>query len=113
MARREVIEITCDRCGRTETQSSTETPKGGSPEIDATFHGEKVRFNDLCKRCREAVTGYFTRIAKKVEDSEKAAPAKAAEPVVATPPAPTPHAESIVKEPPKKHSFLGGIGGGR
>lgn len=73
MARRDVIEITCDRCGRTETQTTVEAPKGGVPEIDACFHGQKVAFNDLCKRCRDAVKGYFIRIGKKTEDS--AAPA--------------------------------------
>lgn len=85
MARRDVIEITCDRCGRTETQSSTEAPKSGAPEIEGSFHGEKVCFNDLCKRCREAVKGYFSRISKKADDQ------------AATPEAPE----------PKKHGFLG------
>ena len=88
MARRDVVEITCDRCGRTETQSSTEAPKGGVPELHATFHDETTHFNDLCKRCRDAVKGYFDRITKKVE-----------EPVAG---APTSHEE------PKKRGFLGG-----
>jgi len=95
MARRDVIEITCDRCGRTETQSSTETPKSTGPEIEATFHGEKLSFGDLCKRCREAVKGYFGRIAKKEE--EKPANVTAIDPN--QPPKP-------VEE--KKRSFLGG-----
>jgi hypothetical protein len=68
MARRDVIEVTCDRCKRKETQCSTDMPTGGSPEVDATFHGERITFNDLCKRCREAVGGYFGRLAKKVDD---------------------------------------------
>lgn len=102
MARRDVIEVTCDRCGRTETQSSTEAPKREgqekpAPEIEASFHGEKLAFNDLCKRCREAVKGYFTRISKKTEDAS--APS-------AMPGDPAPTAE--VKEEPKKRGFLGG-----
>lgn len=96
MARRDVIEITCDRCGRTETQSSTEAPKkeGEKPsaEIEATLHGEKLCFNDLCKRCREAVKGYFSRIAMKEEPAaEKPAGAPPVEPVK-----------------PEKRGFLGG-----
>lgn len=89
MSRREVIEITCDRCGRTETQSSTEIPKSGSPEMDYTFHGVRVTFNDLCRRCRDAVTGYIARITRKMDDA------------VAVPPEET-------KDEPKKRGFLGG-----
>jgi hypothetical protein len=65
VARREVVEITCDRCGRTETQNSEELPKLDGPELDASFHGEHITFQDLCKRCRDAVDGYFNRLAKK------------------------------------------------
>lgn len=101
MARRDVIEITCDRCGKTETQSSTEAPKQGAPEIQATFHDEKVTYNDLCKRCREAVKGYFTRITKKVDDQAPAAAPTVQ--VVHTPPL---HPE--VKDEKKKGGFLGG-----
>lgn len=99
MARRDVIEITCDRCGRTETQSSTEAPKKEgekpAPEIEAIFHGEKLVFNDLCKRCREAVKGYFSRIAKKDEPAaEKAASVTPIDPA---------------QQPkPEKRGFLGG-----
>lgn len=98
MARREVLEITCDRCGRTETQTSVETPKGGSPEVEAKFHGEVVSFNDLCKRCREAVKGYFSRI-KKEEVAQKAAPPAPVE--VEVP------AQIEKKDEGKKKSFLG------
>jgi hypothetical protein len=73
MARREVIEVTCDRCGRTETQSVDD--KGSAEaEVTVTFHGETYSYDDLCKRCRNAVKGYFDRIAKKTEDQPEADP---------------------------------------
>jgi len=106
MARREVVEITCDRCSRTETQTSTEAPKGGSPEFVGTFHGEKVSYDDLCKRCREAVSGYYSRIAKKADDQVVVAPV-----VAPTPALPQSPNVTEVKEEPKRRSFLGGLSG--
>lgn len=70
MARRDVVEVTCDRCGRVETQTSTETTKPDKYEVSVTFHGETVSFEDLCKRCRDAVKGYFTRLAKKPDEAK-------------------------------------------
>lgn len=67
MARRDVVEVVCDRCGRVETQSSDD--KGGpETEVSVTFRGETHSYDDLCKRCRNAVKGYFDRIAKKADD---------------------------------------------
>jgi len=67
MARRDVIEVTCDRCGRVETQGSDDRGDTG-PEVEVTYHGETYSFEDLCARCRSAVEGYFKRIAKKADD---------------------------------------------
>ena len=98
MARRDVVEVTCDRCGKTETQGSADAPKADGPEIEATFHGEKVSFGDLCKRCREAVRGYFTRISKKADDQvEKGSNVTPIDPTQAPKP-----------DEPKKRGFLGG-----
>jgi len=96
MARREVVEVNCDRCGRTETQTSTEIPKSTGPEVEVIFHGEKTVFGDLCKRCREAVRGYTSRLAKKVDDSVD-------EPSSAPAPTSSPTATPELK----KHGFLG------
>lgn len=75
MARREVVEVTCDRCGRVETQASND--KGDSEnEVSVTYHGETHSFEDLCKRCRSAVKGYFERIIKKADDQAPATNAK-------------------------------------
>lgn len=81
MARRDVVEVCCDRCGRTETQGATEIPTAEGPEVEATFHGEKIAYSDLCKRCREAVRGYFSRMAKKAEDTPEKTEAPTTEPV--------------------------------
>jgi len=88
MARREVIEITCDRCEKVETQATNARPKGDGPEFSGTLHGEKVNFEDLCKRCRDAVTSYWNRVIKKapdessvtVEENNAAAKVEAKEP---------------------------------
>ncbi len=77
MARRRVLEVTCDRCDRTETQELTE--EGQDPnlvELQVTFHGESVQYGDLCNRCRSAIEGYFAQMTKqvakpKVEDVPK------------------------------------------
>lgn len=63
MARREVLEVTCDRCGKTETQGKDDVTE--ALELEATFRGKKVSYEDLCARCRSAVDRYFGRIVKK------------------------------------------------
>lgn len=68
MARREVVEITCDRCKKVETQATNARPKGDGPEFSGTLHGDAVKFEDMCKRCRDAVASYWNRIIKKAPD---------------------------------------------
>jgi len=100
MARREVVEVTCDRCGRVETQASSEAPKGDvENEVSITFHGETHSFEDLCKRCRSAVKGYYERIAKLADDQAKPTNAKVT---------PLDPASSPAQKPPEKKRFLGG-----
>lgn len=62
MARRQVLEIHCDRCGRLENQvpDSPVTEK----EFSLTFRGNKVTFQDLCGSCRKSLANYVQRIAK-------------------------------------------------
>lgn len=73
MARREVIEIICDRCSRTETQEPlTEAAITKAEfELKVTFHDQSVQYQDLCKRCRKACEGYFKSMTKQVEQEEK------------------------------------------
>jgi len=73
MARREVIEITCDRCSRTETQPKVSEPVQ-SPELRVMFHGVSVEYSDLCIRCRSAVENYFKSMTKKQEEEKPQEP---------------------------------------
>ena len=75
MARREVIEITCDRCGRTETQEPTQAGKDFKVELTIEFHAEKHQYDDLCMRCRKACENYFKSITKQVENESGENPA--------------------------------------
>lgn len=81
MSRRDVIEVKCDRCERTEVQTSQEMPKGPGPEFEGIFQGKKVKFSDLCRVCRKAVAGYYTRIAKEGDDQVKPEPIPLTNPV--------------------------------
>jgi hypothetical protein len=83
MARREVIEINCDRCKRTETQPISAQPASNSPELEITFQGQKIVYSDLCKRCRDAVTGYFKQMTMQMSPKEE--PANPAAPVAEQP----------------------------
>ncbi len=72
MARREVIEITCDRCGKRETQEKNEVTPAALPEFQGvlvTPEKMDVKFEDLCRKCRETVTNYFKRIAKATKEN--------------------------------------------
>jgi len=70
MARRQVLELVCDRCGKTETQELSSQPKSeGSKELEIKFHGETMSFEDLCHRCRRACVNYIKQL--KMETEEK------------------------------------------
>jgi len=70
MARREVIEVICDRCSRTETQEPSEAGKAYETELTVTFEGETVEYKDLCMRCRKACDGYFKSLTKQSDKDE-------------------------------------------
>jgi hypothetical protein len=78
MARREVVEIVCDRCGKKDLQEKQDLQD--APELEVSFRGEKKTYKDLCLRCREAVRGYFLRMTKQEEETTKAPAAPAPEP---------------------------------
>jgi hypothetical protein len=72
MARRQVLEVTCDRCGRTETQDASEGDNSSpSNELSVTFHGKSVEYTDLCKKCRSAVDRYFAQMTKQPAADER------------------------------------------
>jgi hypothetical protein len=69
MARREVIEINCDRCGGKDLQDKAVLQDVA--ELEVTFHGKKTIYKDLCIRCRCAVEGYFLRMTKQEPEAKK------------------------------------------
>lgn len=81
MARREVVEVLCDRCKRVEMVPKGEAlPVSNEPYFSIHFGAQSASFTDLCKKCREALAGYFAHctLAKKDEPQEEAATSPAA-----------------------------------
>lgn len=64
MARREAIEVTCDRCGKVEIQTSGDLWTGKGTLFEGSFEGNAAVYEDLCKTCRKAVRNLYARIAK-------------------------------------------------
>lgn len=65
MAKRTVVEVTCDRCGRMEHV----TDDGRGEKKEADFKGvlhyeskEQRKFQDLCSVCRRVVSNSWDRI---------------------------------------------------
>lgn len=83
MARRQVLEVTCDRCSRTETQPTDEfneargankTEPDDTAELQVYIPGlqkGKIVFTDLCRRCRTAVHNYVKQILKVPREQEE------------------------------------------
>lgn len=74
MARRQVVEVVCDRCSKVETQGIDEDPNRRSKngkEFELTFHSRTIEYEDLCIRCRKAIDGYVKQISKEVEPKAK------------------------------------------
>lgn len=70
MARRQVVEIKCDRCQRVENQEVVQASPVAE-ELVVTFQGQTVKYGDLCKRCREACANYFKSMTKQLEEEKK------------------------------------------
>jgi len=68
MARKQVLEIKCDRCGRVETQPILEGEDGSSKVALKLEHGGKVtEYEDLCTRCDQAIENYVKQIRKETD----------------------------------------------
>jgi len=79
MARREVVEILCDRCKKVEVVPK-ETGSGVDKQaLSMSFYGQQVTYNDLCKRCRGALESYFKRITLQDDEDVKDAGASSDE----------------------------------
>jgi len=75
MARREVVEVICDRCTRTDYQAPGDQPAKGesSHEFKVVLHGKKTSYADLCKSCRKTLSNYYDKIIKapKLDDEKE------------------------------------------
>lgn len=97
MAKREVIEVTCDRCEKTETQNKDSVRADDAPpEFTFEFGGSKKVYEDLCRNCRKACQNYFNK-ATKVDEPKDSKP-------VAAPSKPSLEPD---KANPSKKSFIG------
>lgn len=59
MARRQVLEIQCDRCNRVETKPVAANSGDAACVLTVTFKGKTISYEDLCTKCEKAVEGYF------------------------------------------------------
>lgn len=71
MARTRVEQVQCDRCKRTELLPVREGPVREQADLEATLvvgyeNGEpvtkRIRFFDLCDRCRKALLNYWSSL---------------------------------------------------
>jgi hypothetical protein len=73
MGRKQVVEIQCSRCSRTETQEGkleTTPPHVFSATLlfgEADTTRVEVKFEDLCTPCRRTVNALLGQIAKRIE----------------------------------------------
>jgi len=75
MARKTVIEITCDRCGKTEHVTDPSRAEKDPPDFSGSLFfdedsNEEKEFQDLCGRCRKAVRNYWNKILLKDGESD-------------------------------------------
>lgn len=84
MARREVVEVLCDRCKRVDLVPKNEAPpEGAEPFFKIQLGDQSVAYVDLCRKCREALTGYFKHctLVKKDDAEQPAKPVEAVQSV--------------------------------
>lgn len=67
MARKQVVEIQCDRCSRTEHREEEEKQGLASSDFVATMGALRVQFNDLCTPCQKTVKNHLEQIGKKID----------------------------------------------
>ena len=74
MSQQPVIQILCDRCGKTEIRPISEKSKRTNKEPDflAQYNGERVEFDDLCKKCKGVASALWARLLTTVSKVSKA-----------------------------------------
>lgn len=70
MARRQVIEIQCDRCNKVETVPTDRDKDVVGPSLVVKFGGREVKYDDLCGKCHSAVGGYFSQMVREATKKE-------------------------------------------
>jgi hypothetical protein len=67
VAKKNVVEITCDRCDRTEYLDPDDV--ADVPDLELSFGGKEpvvAVFGELCSSCRKTVKNLSEQIAKKI-----------------------------------------------
>lgn len=64
MAKRQVLEIVCDRCDRKENQEIPKVEAKAEPELNLVFGDQQIRYEDLCRKCRDAVKNMVEKLGK-------------------------------------------------
>lgn len=83
MARKQTVEIRCERCIRVETitLNHPDVVEGYEAAFTGSFFGQKVSFADLCSPCTKAVRSHFEQIGKKLAGLSPDRPARSPAPV--------------------------------
>lgn len=76
MARRQVVEIQCDRCSKVEHQTDSEIKELDELELRIQYKGTTHQFSDLCRRCRGSVENLVNRLLKAYETDKDDVPTK-------------------------------------
>jgi Na+-translocating ferredoxin:NAD+ oxidoreductase RNF subunit RnfB len=75
MARREIIEVTCDRCKKIKTMPKDLVTNDNELVVTMYRFDKKktiqVVFEDLCTSCRDTVTNYIDRALKMPAEENK------------------------------------------
>lgn len=66
MARRQVVEVQCSRCDRTELRDVSPAAVAEESALIVQFGKMSIIFEDLCEPCMGAVRGHLEAVAKKI-----------------------------------------------
>jgi hypothetical protein len=75
MGRKTVVELKCDRCGRTE-HNSPDSRSDEEVTFMCSFKGKLIKFGDLCSGCTEVVA---THVADIMREMKKVSPLRSNE----------------------------------
>ena len=67
MGRAKVVEVVCDRCGRTEHRPEAEWTEDKPPDFEGSFKGASVVYEDLCQPCEVIVGNNWSDTTRKLQ----------------------------------------------